>query len=130
MPDVRLRIGDSDMGVGYELVNVTSRERLMFVHIPANAMREIAGNPIASAMASWYMLNNLGDHISFVPDDGSLWPFLSLKRNELEGFREVTDEVVEALVRAGILEDHGREVFDEAEPGVYMRRLANVWMNK
>jgi hypothetical protein len=39
------------MGVGYELVNVTSRERLMFVHIPANAMREIAGNPIASAMA-------------------------------------------------------------------------------
>jgi hypothetical protein len=116
------------MGVGYFLVNQTRREVVWFLHIPANTKCEIAGNPVAAAITSWYLLEHAGDAIAFVSDSEDEWPFPHSTRPELNGYRECTDDVVTALIDNGILEDEGREIFDPKEPDVYMRRLRNIWM--
>lgn len=127
---VKGHIGDIGMGVGYFLVNTTKRERLLFAHIAVNTRWEIAGDPVASSMVAWYMLHNLGDVISFVPDDRSFWPFSSLTPEDLSSFREVTDEVLQGLMDRGLVVDLGREVFDPKEPEVYVRKLAREWMGR
>ncbi|MBL8297825.1 MAG: hypothetical protein JNN30_05685 [Rhodanobacteraceae bacterium] len=116
------------MGVGFYLVNATKRERLTFAHINVNTRWEIAGNPVASSMVAWYLLHNLGDVISFAPDDASFWPFAALTREEVWDFREVTEEVVRGLIEEGLLIDQGRITFDPADPDVYTRNLASAWM--
>jgi|SRR5882672_3404453 len=116
------------MPTHYTLVNHTRREKVTFVHIPAGSKRELAGNSIAAAISTWYHLEHPGDLIAYVSESGGDWPFPGGSRRDLSGYRDVTDDVVKHLVEADILRDDGREIFDENEPDVYMRRLRNVWM--
>ncbi len=117
------------MGVCYRLVNVTKREVIHFMHVGAGKAREIAGNPAAAAITSWYMLQNRGDNIAFVPDTGEEWPFKGNLESEEQDFEEVTDRVVAELIEAGILEDHGRTYEDADEPEtLYERDLRSIWM--
>ena len=52
------------MGVTYELVNRTKKEVIFYSHIPAGKARELAGNPAAVAVTTWYMLQNRGELFS------------------------------------------------------------------
>jgi len=72
------------------------------------------------------MLENAGDEIAFVGDDG-FWPFPAGKPSDLEGYADMTSSVIDALIAAGILEDHGRQTYFDDEPEVYCRLLKNVW---
>lgn len=115
------------MGVEYILVNQTRRELISFAHIPAAKKRELAGCPISAAITTWYLLEHAGDSIAFVSDTYGEWPFKSGTPGDISAYRDVTDEVVLALINAEILQDEGKEIFFEGEPEVYMRKLRNVW---
>ncbi len=117
------------MGVGFELVNYTKRERILFMHIPASKKHELAGNPAASAITTWYLLENPGDEISFISDTYDDWPFRGGSRDDLSQYLEVTGQVVDQLMVAGILKDYGKTHIDPDEPDhVYTRDLRNAWM--
>lgn len=116
------------MGVGYVLVNQTRREIVAYCHLSASKARELAGNPVAAAITTWYLLQNRGDRIGFVSDAYAEWPFPGTRREDLSGYAEVTDRVVEELIGAGILHDGGIAWADPEEPEViYERLLTNVW---
>lgn len=115
------------MGIGYLLVNQTKKEKVLFAHIPANTKRELAGYPISAAITTWYLLEHIGDNIAFISDTYEDWPFKSGSPNDLACYREVTDEVILSLIKAEILRDDGKEVFDVSEPDVYVRKLSNIW---
>ena len=115
------------MSVGYRLINATKREILMFMHLPVNTRREISGYPVASTMVAWYLLHHVGDEVSFVPDDKSFWPFSSVGEKETESFREVSDEIIQELIDAGLLSDNGIEILDQRDPDVFLRKLSLVW---
>jgi hypothetical protein len=117
------------MGVGFVLVNHTRREAIRFCHLPACTAREIAGNPVASAVATWYLLHHPADRTAFVSDTHEDWPFPSGSPAELASYPDVTDEVVAELVKEGILRDDGVAWADESDPdSVYVRALRHLWM--
>ena len=118
------------MGVGYYLINHSKGEYLVFSHVGASTARELAGNPIAASISTWYLLNHPGDRIAFVSDTYADWPFPDGSRDDLHDYPDVTDTVVTSMVQAGMLEDHGKSWADEDEPDtVYRRDLVNVWMS-
>ncbi len=117
------------MGVCFHIVNRSKREVVLFMHIGAAKRLELAGNPVAAAIGNWYFLTRAGDDIAYVPDDGTHWPFADGFDSDSDDYEEVTDRIVDELIDAGILVDNGREIFDEDEPDVYIRRLDNVWMD-
>lgn len=118
------------MGVGFLLVNATKREQIMFQHIGASKARELAGNPAASAITTWYLLENRGDNIAFVSDTDDDWPFPDLsKQDSLDAFPDVTDQIVKALIANGILDDRGKDYVDADDPDrIFTRDLRNAWM--
>jgi hypothetical protein len=117
------------MGVGYTLVNQTKKEQIGFIHIPASKALELAGNPVSAAILAWYMLENLGDQISFVSDTYGDWPFPG-DRNQLSEYTDMTDIVVSALIDARILVENGIAYADKDEPDtIYLRALRNRWMD-
>lgn len=119
------------MGVGYQLVNHSKRERITFCHIDATTAHELAGNPAAAAITTWYLLSHLDDQIAFVSDTYGDWSFPEGSRDDLQSYPDVTDHVVTALIKAGILEDRGKSWEDADEPDtVYIRDLVNIWMTK
>jgi len=116
------------MGTTYELVNQTRREKISFAHIPAAKKPELAGNPVAAAIVTWYLLEHAGDRVAFVADDGS-WPFPTGSWRDLGAYPDRTSAIVDQLVAAGILRDDGRDELDDDDPETYMRLLRNVWMD-
>lgn len=110
------------MSTCYQLANLTRRERVSFAHLPMK-QREIAGDPAIAAIVSWYLFTRIGDHIVFLADGTEDW--LSI-----ESWTDVTDAVIDDLIRVGILEDHGKSWQDEEEPELYMRDLRNVWVSR
>jgi hypothetical protein len=117
------------MGVGYSLVNYTQREKMYYRNIPASTAWELTGNPVAASMTTYYLLKHRGDLIAFISDSEGEWPFPGGSRKDLKDYREVTDEVVQALIEAQVLVDEGREIFDEDDPDVYVRRLRNIFLD-
>ncbi len=116
------------MGTTFQIVNRTKREHILFSHIPASKQRELAGHPAASAIATWYLMENRGDEVAFVSDLDDDWPFDRGSYAEVESYTEVTDRTVEQLIAAGILQDYGVLWADEDEPEtVFDRDLRNVW---
>lgn len=116
------------MGVGYQLVNATKKEYILFAHINASTLRELAGNEASGAITTWYLLKNIGDEISFVSDSGGEWPFRSGSRSDFLHYSEVTGRVVNELMIENILRDFGDIYVDSDEPeSVYIRDLRNVW---
>ncbi|GGI12889.1 hypothetical protein [Gottfriedia solisilvae] len=107
------------MGQEFKLINKSKKEQIIYAHLPASKARELTGNPVTSAITTWYLLQNIGDEISFATwEDASLY----------EEYTEVTDKVVTDLIKNGIIEDNGIEIFDEDDPEVYLRKLENIWM--
>jgi len=117
------------MGAWYTLVNVTKKEQISFHRLPMTKDREIAGNPAGAAITTWYLLQNQGDCIGFISDYDRAWPFKQGSLEESCSYKEVTDEVVDALIAAGILRDEGIEWIDEDDPELFLRRLVNTWMD-
>lgn len=120
------------MSVGYYLINKTKKEQITFSHLPAETAKELTGNPVTSAITTWYMLKNLGDDISFIPDQcyENEYPQEGASLKEISNYEDVTNLLIEDLIRLGILKDNGIEHFFEDEPEVYIRRLENVWMDE
>ena len=115
------------MGVGYVLVNNTRAEWISFIHLPASKARELAGNPVAAAITTCYLLERRGDQIAFVSDTDWEWPFLNGSIKDLANFKDMTDAIVQELISESILRDDGIEWADDQEPeSVYIRKLTNV----
>lgn len=79
------------MGVGYELINVTKKERISFSHLPVSSMKEISGNPVSSAITTWYLIKNSGDKIGVVPDQyyEEDWPFKDISWKEIYNYKDL-----------------------------------------
>lgn len=118
------------MSIGYCLINKTKKQKITFVHLPANTDKELTGNPVTSAITSWYLIKNSGDEIGFVTDQyyGQDFPSKDISWDDINGFKELTDDIINELIKLQILIDYGIEIFDENEPDVYVRRLKNVWL--
>ena len=116
------------MGVSYSLINYTKKEYVIFDKLPASKARELAGNPASAAISTWYLLNNIGDNISFISDTYNEWPFPEGSRDELMNYTEVTNEIVSSLISEGILIDEGKEFPFEDDRNIYFRKLHNIWL--
>lgn len=116
------------MSVGYQLVNQSKKERIIFSHLPVSTRREIAGHPVSAALVSWYLLENQGDEIQFVSDTYDDWPFNSGCRDDVGSYPDRTDRLIESLIEAGLLRDDGIAWRDEDEPQtVFERDIRNIW---
>ena len=115
------------MGTYHTLVNLTKKETLSFAKVSGMKAREITGNPASSAMVTWYMLKNSGDRIGFIPDEGTN-PFPDIDPSEIQGFKEKEEEIIDELLKEGILVDCGFTFQDEDDPSVFSRDLRNGWM--
>lgn len=112
------------MGLQYDLVNQTKREIIHFGgQIPAGKPLELVAYPPAGSMVIGYLLRHPGDEIAFVDDHGETWPFVQGSWPDHLSYRDVTNEVIEALIEQGTLRDEGREFFDDGDPEVYARKL-------
>lgn len=60
------------MGVRYQLINIAKKEIFTFSHLPCDKAREIVGNPVSTAIITWYLIENNGDEIGFIPDQRNL----------------------------------------------------------
>ena len=109
------------MGTYYTLANFTRRERIEFAGTSGMKAAEIVANPQGAVIAAWYMLTHTDDDIAFVPDDR---PFRGRPAYEtdLSNFHDVTDEIVEQLIRNGDLTDHGT-IQDGTDPVLKYRIL-------
>ena len=116
------------MGTPYELVNITKKEIVSFFRIPASKARELAGNPVSSAITTWYLLTHLGDQITFMSTQEPIWPLESGSIRDVDEFTDVTDQIVEELIQNKILVDEGKVFYFDDEPEIYDRKLRNIWM--
>ena len=92
------------MGIWYKLVNFTKRERVSLAGVSGMKASEIVWNPEGGTLAAFYMLKNIGDDISFVPDDA---PFRGALEVDLSGFNDVAEKYIDELVTDGVLVDVG-----------------------
>jgi hypothetical protein len=113
----------AQMGQSYVLINKSKNEIITFAHLPASKARELTGNPVTSAITTWYLLKNMGDKIQFIAEQSDV-------ELDLTDYVDVTDQVINDLIANDILLDQGIEVFDEEEPEVFVRKLENIWMIK
>ncbi len=113
------------MGVEYRIVNKTKKEVVSFFRIPASKARELTGNPIAAAITTWYFIENRNDVIRFCSDE----EFYRISNDlSFSDFVDVTDKIIDDLIKNEILEDKGISILDEEEPELYYRNLVNIWM--
>lgn len=117
------------MSVGYCLINKTKKEMISYLHLPANTARELIGNSVTSAITTWYLIKNSGDEIRFVPDqyyEEDLDNEISWK--EINTYTDMTNDIIDELIKMKIIIDCGIEIFDKDEPDVFIRRLKNSWL--
>ena len=115
------------MGVYYTLANLTKKERISFHCLPVAKKREIAGNPAASAVVAWYLLNNSGDKIGFIPDELES-PFEGVTYSEISTFTDRTKEMIQELIENEILMDCGFRYEDREDPENNIKDIRNAWM--
>ncbi|QQO07631.1 hypothetical protein [Breznakiella homolactica] len=120
------------MGIGYILVNKTKREAISFYRLPVNTMREISGNPVSAAIVTRYLFKNPCDCIAFCPDninsDDPSWPMAGLSWEDINGFKDVTGELIDDLIRNKILRDDGILFQDGDDPDIFIRKISNIGM--
>ncbi|MBG8551932.1 hypothetical protein [Hymenobacter guriensis] len=117
------------MGVQYELVNIDKKEVISFSGVDTGTkLRELAGTIVASNIITWYLLQNIGDRISFIDDmTESLILFGSLySRNAFATYQDVTFQTIDQLVEADVLRRVGTKWIDEEE-GLSYEVLQNIW---
>lgn len=108
-------------------MNITKREQILFSHLPASTRWELTTYPVSAALITWYLINNSGDQIGFIPDtygpSDKEWPFKNILREQTYQFPDVTDKIVNEMIAEGILKDSGIDIFDKDEPDVFIRKL-------
>ncbi|MBT9393786.1 hypothetical protein KLP40_11490 [Hymenobacter sp. NST-14] len=117
------------MGVQFELVNLDKEEVISFAGIDAgNKMRELAGTIVTSNIVTWYLLQNIGDRISFVNDTNESHVLFgrTYSKDTLAAYRDVTHQSINQLIDAGILRQAGNKMVDEEE-GLSYQVLLNIW---
>ena len=114
------------MGATFELVNVTKKHRIMYIGLPVSKAREIAGNGVSATITTWYMLENRGDMIGFVSDYDEIWPLQNGSWEEMREYKEITEDVIAALVDAEIFEDLGTRSID-GDPELLERIINVIW---
>jgi hypothetical protein len=116
------------MGVTYVLVNLDKKEQIAFLHINASKMRELADVSASASITTWYLLNNRGDRIAFLSDYESEYHLFGqvYHWSDFRNYKDVTDEIVEQLIKAEVLRDAGILWMDEDDNNSYVRDLRNT----
>jgi hypothetical protein len=113
------------MSVGYSLVNHSKKEKIIFLHLPVSTIDEILSNDVSKLIIHWYKEQNPEDEIELVSDTYDDWPFTGADKSEMVAYREITDEIISALIENGKIIDCGMEFQDEDDPDtVFIRKLA------
>ena len=120
------------MSIGYCLINKTKKEKITYFHLTADTAKELTGNPVTSAITSWYLIKNSGDEIGFVPDQyyEEHWPYKDVSWEDIIYYRDLTDDIINELIDLKILIQVGVNLFNKDEPDVYVRRLKNIWLEQ
>jgi hypothetical protein len=108
------------MGVGYKLVNVTKKEIVRFFNLPVEKRGEICLHHVASKIVTMYMIDNMGNEISFVPDQyyEEDWP-LRVGMDEVKGYREVTEELLQKAEKEGFIKGRKKVFVFEDDPNMF-----------
>ena len=118
------------MSVEFILINETKKEMVSFAYLNGSKMCELAGNAAQSAIVTWYLLNNQGDHIQFVSDTHQDWPFKTGNKQNAWSYLDKTDDLIKELIDQLVLKDNGFLYQDEVDPeNLYVRDIVNVWKN-
>ncbi len=111
------------MPAAQTLLNRTKKEYLLFAHLPFSKPNEIYVSDVACLMITWYVIENSGDDMLFIPDydryDSVLKPFYHTINEHIE----VTDSIVNSLVQKGLIIDNGILWTDEDYSNIYERNL-------
>lgn len=113
------------MGLGFFLVNFTKKEMLFFHEISGDKAREVAGTASSASIVSWYMIKNMSDYISFVPEQDDEWFFSISLKEILDSFSDVTEYVIKDLVKNEVLKDNGYIYLDD-DKSIRIRVLKNI----
>ena len=114
------------MGPAIVLWNATKKEHVSFYHVGASTKRELAGNPASAAIVTWYLAKNVGDQISLQAEhDEREAPNPAYA--EAVRHPDRVEDIVAALIDAGILKDEGFHFSDDQDPQAYVRNLRNIW---
>jgi len=107
------------------ICNASKKEQLCFEHVGASTPREFSSTPAAAAIVTWYLSQNRGDLITFIGDyDNPKELPYNLTFKEIESWPDKTDDVINALLNEGVLQDYGNRFEDEEEPNnIYIRDL-------
>src|SRR5687767_14622536 len=98
------------MGEGYRLVNLDKKETISFHLIDTGVkLRELSGTSITGSIVTFYLLNNIGDKITFINDQDSEYTLFGSKYtgNDFKDFADVTDSVIEGLIKNDIVKEVG-----------------------
>lgn len=120
------------MGAWYILVNMDKREIINFYQINTGMkLRELSGTVIASTIVTYYMLTNIGDRIGFIDDTNYILNVCGeyYKPEYFDGFTDVTDRIVENLIRDEIIKDNGI-IWVNKEDNLFVKDLLNIWDTK
>jgi hypothetical protein len=110
------------MGVYFQLVNYSKKERIGYSSVSGMKKFEILRHPVACAMTTYYSLMNAGDNISFIADEAEpTWPFPDGSPEDLAEYKDVTEEIISTLVKLDMVRDEGK-----VEPGKGVREISYV----
>ena len=114
------------MGVGYRLVNTTKKEIIKYLNLPVEKKGEICSSHVASKITTLYLLENMGDNISFVPDQYNEkdWPLSETKSSDLDDYLEVTEVWLTKAESGGYISGRTKEIIDEDEPELFVWRFS------
>ena len=112
------------MGTEYILVNQTKKELISFAHLNGSKKYELVINTGQSEIVTWYLLENQGDQIQFVSDTYGEWPFSIGNRNDLSGYMDKTEDILNKLIEENVLNIKGYLYQDDDEPDdIYILKI-------
>ena len=117
------------MSLGFELINIDKKERISFSKVNTGTKkRELSGTIVSGSIITFYMIKNIGDHITFVDDHSSQFNLFEKEYTwaDFHEFKDVTAEIIEELIKNDIINDDG-VIWIDKEENLYFRDLRNIW---
>ncbi len=117
------------MGHTYILVNIDKKQKISFYNVDTGTkLRELSGTIIASTIATYYMLTNAGDRIGFInnTENNCIVCGENYSVEHFQDYQDVTDKIVEELIKQEIVKDNGIKWVDK-EDNLFYRDLVNIW---
>lgn len=114
------------MPASQTLFNRTKKQYLLFARLPFSKPNEIYASDVACLMITWYVLENSGDDILFVPDHEGYKSTIEPFKHNISEYIEVTDHIVDALIQKGSIIDKGILWIDEDDTNIYERNLVKA----